>query len=174
MTLDLDLGSDTTAGLVRMLVAIVLIALVLLAIVFLVPRLREPVLTRVRVFWTEAVSALRGLASPRRLSMLLGGNVANELLLAVVLGTFTLALGESVGLPELLFINITVAIFAGIVPIPGGIGVVEGALIFGLARAGLPEESAFAAAIMYRFATFYLPPIWGFFAFRSLERNQHL
>jgi hypothetical protein len=40
--------------------------------------------------------------------------------------------------------------------------------------AGLPEEIAFAAALMYRLATFYLPPIWGFFALRWLERNKHL
>ena len=123
---------------------------------------------------TEAVSALRGLASPRRLGMLFGGNMANEVLLAIVLGAFTLALGEPVGLPELLVINIAVSLFAGIVPIPGGIGVVESALIFGLARSGVPDEAAFAAALMYRFATFYLPPAWGFFAFRWLEKNKHL
>ena len=57
---------------------------------------------------------------------------------------------------------------------PGGIGVVEGGLTYGLVRAGMPEEAAFAAAIFYRLAVFYLPPVWGFFAFRWLERNQHL
>ena len=51
-----------------------------------------------------------------------------------------------VGIPELLLVNITVSLFAGIVPIPGGIGVVEGALIFGLARHGVPEEAASAAS----------------------------
>jgi uncharacterized protein (TIRG00374 family) len=122
----------------------------------------------------EAWSAIRGLASPRRLGMLFGGNIGNEILLAVALGAFALGLGEPIGLPELLFVNITVSIFAGVIPIPGGIGVVEGALIFGLARAGMPEPAAFAAAILYRFSTFYLPPIWGFFAFRSLERHKHL
>ena len=46
--------------------------------------------------------------------------------------------------------------------------------MFGLTQAGMPEESAFAAVILYRLASFYLPPIWGFFALRWLERNQHL
>jgi hypothetical protein len=27
---------------------------------------------------------------------------------------------------------------------------------------------------LYRMWTFYLPPIWGFFAVRWLERNKHL
>jgi glycosyltransferase 2 family protein len=92
----------------------------------------------------------------------------------MALWAITIAPGEPVRLPELLFIRITVSLFAGIVPIPGGIGVVETALIFGLARAGMTESAAFAAAIMYRFATFYLPPIWGFLALRRLGRNKHL
>ena len=28
--------------------------------------------------------------------------------------------------------------------------------------------------IFYRLASFYVPPIWGFFALRWLERNKHL
>lgn len=173
-SLDLDLDSDTTAGLVRLVVVIAVAAVALLGVIIVIPRFRRPIFERVRRLWTEAVSALRGLGSPRRLGMLFGGNMANEVLLAVVLGAFALAMSEPIGLPELLFVNITVSIFAGVVPIPGGIGVVEGALIFGLARAGMPEPAAFATALMYRFATFYLPPVWGFFAFRWLEKDKHL
>ena len=80
----------------------------------------------------------------------------------------------SLGFGDLLFINMTVALLAGLLPIPGGIGVTEGGLIFGLTRAGMPEEAAFAAVILYRLATFYLPPVWGFFALRWLQRNQHV
>ena len=36
------------------------------------------------------------------------------------------------------------------------------------------EESAFAAVLMYRLSSFYLPPVWGYFALRWLERNRHL
>jgi uncharacterized protein (TIRG00374 family) len=84
------------------------------------------------------------------------------------------AMGFQVGLAELLLINLSVALLAGLLPIPGGIGVTEGGLTFGLIAAGVAEESAFAAVILYRVATFYLPPIWGFFAFWWLERNKHL
>ena len=51
---------------------------------------------------------------------------------------------------------------------------VEGGLTFGLVRAGMPEETALAAVLMYRLSTFYLPPIWGFFSLRWLERNRYL
>ena len=33
---------------------------------------------------------------------------------------------------------------------------------------------AVAAVIMYRLATFYLPPLWGYVALRWRERNEHL
>ena len=45
---------------------------------------------------------------------------------------------------------------------PGGIGVTEAGLTYGLVAAGLDTETAFAAAVAYRFATFYLPPLWGY------------
>lgn len=66
------------------------------------------------------------------------------------------------------------ALLSGLLPIPGGIGVAEGGLTFGLVRAGMPEEVAFAAVMLYRMSSFYLPPIWGFFAMRWLERRRFL
>jgi uncharacterized membrane protein YbhN (UPF0104 family) len=173
-SLDLDLDSSTTDGLIRLITVLGSIVLLIMLVVVAVPRLRRAFIGRLRTLWTEAVGAIRGVASPRRLGLLFGGNLATEILFAVALGSFALAMGFPIGLPELIFINVTVSLLAGIMPIPGGIGVVEGGLIFGLARAGMPEEAAFAAAILFRFATYYLPPIWGIFAFRSLERNKHL
>jgi uncharacterized protein (TIRG00374 family) len=123
---------------------------------------------------TEAVRAVNGLDSPRRLLLLLGGNLATELLFAFALQTFARALGYQVGMAELLLINISVSLLSGVLPVPGGIGVVEGGLTFGLVRAGIPEETAFAIVLLYRLATFYLPPIWGFFALRWLERTNQL
>jgi uncharacterized protein (TIRG00374 family) len=106
--------------------------------------------------------------------MLLGGNLASEVVFAVALGGFVRALGYPIGLPELLVVTISVSLLSGLVPVPGGIGVAEGALTVGLVRAGMPEESAFAAALMYRMASFYLPPVWGYFALRWLEQHKHL
>ena len=41
----------------------------------------------------------------------------------------------------------------------------------GLTAVGIDEATAFAAAICYRLCTYYLPPIWGWFAFHRLERT---
>ena len=78
------------------------------------------------------------------------------------------------GLGELLLINISVGLLSGLIPVPGGIGVAEGGLTYGLVLAGVPEEKALAAVLLYRLASFYLPPVWGYFAMRWLERRGHL
>ena len=67
-----------------------------------------------------------------------------------------------------------VSLFAGLLPIPGGVGVTEGGLIYRLTSFGVPQEAAFAAVILYRLGTFSLPPTWGFFSLRWLERNRYL
>jgi glycosyltransferase 2 family protein len=173
-TLELSLDGAAPSGLIW-LVAIVFIAAAAatLALV-LVPKWRRFVLGWIQRLWRDAVQAARGLQSPRRLGMLIGGNLATEVLFAVALQTFARSLGYQIGLAELVLINVSVSLLSGLIPIPGGIGVVEGGLTLGLVRAGMPEEAAFAAVLLYRLATFYLPPIWGFFAIRWLERNKHL
>ena len=172
-TLALDLGAPSP-GLVQVVVIIAVLAVVAIGVVVGVPALRRPVVARVRALWAEASSALAGLGSVRRLGLLLGGNIGTEVFSAMALGALVIALGSHVPLSQLMLIHVAVSLLAGVMPIPGGVGVVEGGLTYGLVTAGVPEESAFAAALLFRAFTFYLPPIWGFFAFRWLERNKFL
>jgi uncharacterized protein (TIRG00374 family) len=171
----LDVDVDSAAGGVgRILVWMLIAALVAIVVVAVVPRLRRWIIDWARRLGTEAKEAVRGLQSPRRLGLLFGGSLATEVLFALALGTFVYAFGFRVGIGELLLINISTALLAGLLPVPGGVGVVEGGLIYGLVRAGVPDEVAFAAVVLYRVASFYLPPVWGYFAMRWLERNEHL
>lgn len=174
LSLDVDLGASGSGSIGRIAIIVAGFALISLALVAAVPTWRRPALEWVRQLLGEARLAAEGLASVRRLGMLIGGNLGLQLLLALALGAIARALGFPIGVIELLLINVSVSLLAGILPIPGGIGVVEGGLTIGLIRAGLPDESALAIALLYRFATFYLPPIWGFFALRWLERRQLL
>jgi glycosyltransferase 2 family protein len=173
-TLDLQLDRDSAGRAVELLVLVATLAVGAVAVVLAVPAWRRTVLRWARHYLSEAMAAVRGLRSTRRLVMLLGGNLGSEILFATTLATFAAALGFRVGLGEALLINICVALLAGLMPIPGGIGVAEGGLTFGLISAGMPDEAAFGAVVLYRLATFYVPPVWGFFAMRWLERNQHL
>lgn len=174
MTLDLDLGSGAPSGITTLLQILLAAGLGVAVVWAAVPKFRRPVIRWLKRTWQDLAGAVRGLNSPRRLMLLFGGGVATELLFATTLGAFTVALGFPVPLPELIVIVVLVGLLAGLVPIPGGIGVAEGGLMFGLARAGVPEDAAFAIAILYRAATFYLPPLWGALAFRSLQKDKQL
>jgi uncharacterized membrane protein YbhN (UPF0104 family) len=172
-TLDLDLSGATSAAKKLSIIAGVIILVVAL-VVTVIRKLRRMVVDWAKRLGTEALAVLRGLHSPRRLALLLGGNLATEVLFTVALGTFARALGTTVPFADLLLIHLSVSLLAGLVPIPGGVGVVEALLTYGLIRSGMPDGPAFAAVICYRASTFYLPPTWGWFALHWLERNKHL
>ncbi len=173
LSLDLDIAGPASAA-VRIAWMLAVVLAVAAVVIVSVPRLRHLVLGGIRKTVHEAYTVLRGLRSPRRFLMLFGGNLAAELLFAFALGVFLQAFGYSLALHELLLINMAVSLLAGVLPVPGGVGVTEGGLIFGLTSFGVPQEAAFAAVILYRVATFYTPPIWGFFSLRWLERNRYL
>ena len=137
-------------------------------------REHRAVTERVRAWWPQVREALRGLRASNKLALLIGGSLATEILFATALGIFANALGYDVGLADLLVINITVSLLASFVPVPGGIGIAEFGLTVGLVAAGVPDEAALATAVLYRLATFYVPPAWGFFAMRWLQRNRYL
>ncbi len=173
LSLDVDLDGPASKALrIAWMVGVVLAVVVV--VILAIPRLRRYVLGGVRKTAHEAFTVLRGLRSPRRLVMLFGGNLVAELLFALALGVFVQAFGYSLELHELLFINMSVSLLAGLLPVPGGVGVTEGGLIFGLTSFGVPQEAAFAAVMLYRFSTFYTPPTWGFFSLKWLERNRYL
>jgi uncharacterized membrane protein YbhN (UPF0104 family) len=174
VSVDVDMDTVTSSGLAQLVIWIVALALLMVVVVLVVPRFRRPIIARLRSLVKDGMGAIRGLASPRRLALLFGGGLATEILFGLSIGAFALALGYPVALPILILINVLVSLLSGVLPIPGGIGVVEGGIMLGLARAGVPEEAAFAIAILYRLGTYYLPPIWGFFAFRSLQKDGHL
>ena len=173
LSLDVDMSGPASAA-VRIAWMLVVVFAVAVLVILVVPRLRRYVVGAVRTTIREAFTVLRGLRSPRRLAMLFGGNLVSELLFALALGVIVQAFGYSLGLHELLFINLAVSLLAGLVPVPGGVGVTEGGLIFGLTSFGVPQEVAFAAVMLYRLSTFYTPPIWGFFSLRWLERKRYL
>jgi uncharacterized membrane protein YbhN (UPF0104 family) len=71
-------------------------------------------------------------------------------------------------------INTVVTLFAGLLPVPGGVGVSEAGLSLGLTRVGIPEEVAFAIALSYRFVVYYLPPLWGSLSYKWLSDRRYL
>jgi glycosyltransferase 2 family protein len=172
---DLSLGLTAPGSSSLTLLWIVIgIAVVVVLVVVLVPRLRRAIVDRLRVWLPQVKSALGALRASNKLLLLIGGNLATEILFATALGLMCRGLGYHIPLNQLIVINSGISLFSSFIPVPGGIGVVEFGLEVGLTSAGMTSSAAAAAIIMYRLATFYLPPIWGFFAFRWLQRHSYL
>jgi len=123
---------------------------------------------------SEAGEALRVVRSPTKVAELFGGNLLAQLILAMVLGACLRAFGQHISLADLILVNTLASLFSGILPVPGGIGVMEAAIAYGLVAAGVGESTAVAASIMYRLITFYLPPIWGAVAMRQLRQRGYI
>jgi uncharacterized membrane protein YbhN (UPF0104 family) len=171
----LDFGLETPSGPpTRALFAVAAIGVAAVGILALVRRLRQAIVDRVRRWWPDVRATLESLRAGNKLGLLLGGSLVTELLFAAALGVFANAFGYDISLADLLLINISVSLLATFVPVPGGIGVTEFGLTVGLTAVGMTEEAALAAVVLYRVSTFYLPPVWGFFAMRWLQRNAHL
>jgi uncharacterized membrane protein YbhN (UPF0104 family) len=172
-TVELDVGlpSGDPRRLLWILAAIVVVAL---AVLVTVPRLRDAIRERISQWWPDVKATLASLRGGHKLGQLLLGSLATEILFAVALGVFARAFGYDLTLAELLLINVSVSLLGSLVPVPGNIGVAEFGLTLGLTGAGMTPEAALGAVFLYRIATFYLPPIWGFVAFRWLQRNRYL
>ncbi|MFO7572079.1 MAG: lysylphosphatidylglycerol synthase transmembrane domain-containing protein, partial [Gaiellaceae bacterium] len=128
----------------------------------------------VRRWWPDVRRTLVALRTSHKLAQLVLGSLGTEILFAVSLGFFARAFGYDLALVELVVIVISVSLLGSLVPVPGNIGVAELGLALGLTGAGMTPETALAAVLLYRISTFYLPPLWGFFALRWLQRNRYL
>ena len=171
LALELPFPSGGSRTLLWIVAGLVLASAVVLVVI---RRFREAIVTNVRGWWPEVRSALRGLRASNKLALLVLGSLATEVLFATALGLFARSLGYDLSLAELLVINMSVSLLGSLVPVPGNIGVAEFGLTIGLVSAGMTDESALAAVLLYRIATYYLPPLWGFFALLWLQRNRFL
>ena len=171
LALDLPFPSGGVRTLLWILAGVVIASVLTLV---LVRRLRELIVAQVRRWWPDVRAALGALRASHKLALLVLGSLATEVLFAIALGLFARSFGYDFSLAELLVINISVSLLASVVPVPGGVGVAEFGLTVGLTSAGMTPEPAVAAVLLYRIATFYLPPLWGFFAMRWLQRNSYL
>lgn len=169
---DLSLEFDTETvnwGLVLLIVVVLIVGSI--AAILRVQRLRETVLPPLKDAWTMLWSLLK---DPRRTFGLLGSNLASRIILALTLWFILQAIGTPLPLVVALVVTVATNLLAGLVPIPGGIGVAEAVLTSFLIVAGLGADEAFAAAVVFRIVTFYIPAGEGFFAMRWLEQKGHL
>ncbi len=119
----------------------------------LVPRLRE------------ALINLRRLAGPRSLPIPTLLSVVGWGCEGVALYALLTGFGADVPLPLAVFFYATSTLAGALVPVPGGLGIVEGMLREGLVHLGGVEQgSATAAMILVRLATLWWAVVVGFLA----------
>lgn len=168
----LELPEDADfSGFITILIIVGVLVVIGVGAVLLVPKLRRRILPAVK----ETVLELKGsLTDPGRAAKLLGGLFAKKLLFALTMASILTAFGEPLPIATVIFVNTAVSWFAGIFPVPGGIGVAEAGFVVGLTAFGVSEPVALATALTHRLLTTYLPPVVGFFMMKRLEREGYL
>ena len=115
-------------------------------------------------------SARRGASSSRRDPLLIGGAIGYWLFDNLVL----LATFHAFGLSPPLIIVLMAYLcgqLGGILPLPGGIGGIDGGLIGTLIVYGIPVAEATAAVLAYRVVLFWIPLVMGIPAWFFLRRG---
>src|SRR5262249_55538514 len=120
VSLDLDAPSGDSLRLLWILIGLLVLVVLVVA---LVGRIRRGIVERLRTWWPQMRAGLDALRNPAKVTMLLGGNIATELLFAIALGLFTRSLGYPISLVDLLVINMSVSLLSSFIPVPGGVGV---------------------------------------------------
>jgi uncharacterized membrane protein YbhN (UPF0104 family) len=161
-----DLKGGVPSGRLILTVLIVL-GLVVVALLF-VPSIRAKVLPRIQ----SAFSSLWAVARDRHKRLeLFGGQLGVEVLYALTLGAACLAYGVHLTFAQLVLVNAAASAFSSLIPSPGGVGTAEASLTAGLVAMGVDNSTAFTIAFTHRLCTYYLPPVWGYFSMRWLQRK---
>ncbi|MFI9485120.1 flippase-like domain-containing protein [Promicromonospora sp. NPDC052451] len=154
----------TLAGVALAVVAMLLVPKVRRWVVgFIGPRLRQ--------VWPRLAQML---SHPGRLALGVAGNLVMTLGYIVALWCCLAAFGESLSLVDIALVNLVGNALGALIPTPGGLGGVEGALTAGLSAAGVPATIAFSATILYRLCTYWGRVPIGWVAMRYLERKGDL
>jgi uncharacterized protein (TIRG00374 family) len=147
---------------------------VAVALVAIVPAWRRWAWSRIQAPLSQIGDAFGAVKEPKALLVTLGSSVASEILYAAGFAMCVAAVGGSVTLGQAIFINVSVSLFAGLMPVPGGIGVSEAGMTAGLTAIGVDGGVAVSAVLVYRLVSYYLPPLWGYVCLRWLTRHDYL
>jgi lysylphosphatidylglycerol synthase-like protein len=152
----------------------IVVGLVLVALA--VPAGRKLLLSRLAAAAGQVVARLLDVAQqPTKLAQGVGGALLVTIAYILCLAASVKAIGGPVPpLASVAVVFLTGSAVGSLFPTPGGIGAVEAAISAGLIAAGVPGSKAFAAVLLYRTVTFWLPVPVGWFAMQYLQRRDVL
>jgi uncharacterized membrane protein YbhN (UPF0104 family) len=158
-----DTSSSSTSN--TSLWVIVAVAVVV-GIVLMVPKIRGKVVPAVTKALSDIWAVLR---NPKKAMLLVGGDLAGNLIYPALLGLCLLAFHQRLDFAQLVVVQVGAGMVGNVAPVPGGIGVTEAALTAGLTSFGIPAAPALATVLVFRGITFVIPPFFGFFTLRGLR-----
>lgn len=171
----LVIGDAVPVGAVSLPVWVWVIAAVLavLAVAFLASPLG-----RVRVWWPARAilgrlidTVIPTVKHPVRALQLITGEVLFLVFSAAGLATTLSAIGAHYALGAVVAVFVVASTLGQLLPTPGGLGAVEGALVAGLTAIGIHPTDAVAAALTSRVLMFWLPVLPGLATFRILQHR---
>ena len=139
-------------------------------------RLRRLIVDQARRWWPDVRAALSALRASHKMALLVFGSLGTGAALrGSRSGSSPAAFGYDILASGLLVIDVSVSLLRKLRARAGGRRRCRVRPHPGphRCRDGSPE-SAIAAVLLYRISTFYLPPLWGFFAMQWLQRNRYL
>jgi undecaprenyl-diphosphatase len=133
---------------------------------------------RVRVWWPARAilgrlvdTVVPTLRRPVRTVQLIVGEALFLAFSAAGLATTLTAIGADYSLSAVVAVFIVASTLGQLLPTPGGLGAVEGALVAGLTAIGIHPTDAVAASLAARVLTFWLPVLPGIVAHRLLQHH---
>ena len=157
------------------LLAGIAVVLGITGVALLFRKIRRLVLEPVTRAARAAVSEVTGvLSSPQRVGQLLGGAAGTTLSYIVALVASVEAFGGGLTVPEIGAAYLVASLIGNAAPTPGGLGAVEAALVAALTGFGMPSGPAVSAVLTYRLATYWLPTLPGWAAFRWMQARQEI
>ena len=130
-------------------------------------RLAKPMGDAGRELWSTV-------RSPGRAFLLLGGCLGVTLAFIAALAGSLAAYGSHTPIEHVALTYLIASAVASAAPTPGGLGAMEAALVATFTALGVESAPAIAGVLTFRLATFWLPIIPGYLAFRSLRKRSLL
>ncbi len=168
LTLDLD-PSGVRWGLVILVFAV--LGVVVVYLVRHVKKLHDLAMPILSSAWSALAGVLK---NPKRTIALLGSEIGSRVVLGMAMWLILRSLDVPLSLAQATTATIAAGLLGGVVPVPGGVGVTEAVLSGFLVMFGVDQTIAFTSAVIYRFATFYIPSAGGFFSTRWLRSNGYI
>ncbi|MCL1869040.1 MAG: flippase-like domain-containing protein [Promicromonosporaceae bacterium] len=156
------------------LITVAIVALVVLALL-LVPWVRRWAWEKTRPTLEQVWPRLsQMLGQPTRLALGIGGNVIMTMGYVLAFDASLQAFGRSLAIVDVAVIYLVGNTLGALLPTPGGLGGVEGALIAGLTSAHLPLSIATTVTLLYRVMSYWIRVPIGWVAMRYLESKNDL